>query len=98
MSPNSRRDPSRTAAGEFLEEDRFIDDAGVRSAVLLRVLQAQKIQGAESFEPLARKLLGFFPLVDVRTDLLVDEAADSVPKLLVLGPKEMRTRRGYVRQ
>ena len=83
---------SRSAAGELLEEDRFIDDAGVRSAVLLRVFQAQKIQGAESLEQLAWKLLGFFPLVDVRTHLLVDEAPNSASELLVLRCEEVRRR------
>src|SRR5438094_6770810 len=92
MSPNSGRDPSRTASGEFLEEDRFIDDAGVRSAVLLRVFQAQKIQGAESLEQLAWKLLGFFPLVDVRTHLLVDEAPNSASELFVFRCEEVRRR------
>jgi hypothetical protein len=37
-------------------------------------------------------LLGFFPLVDVRTDLLIDEAAHSASKLLVLRREEVRTR------
>jgi len=65
---------------------------------LLRIVEPQQIEGPEPPEELSRKLLRFLPLIDVRTDLLVDEAANSVPKLLVLGPKEMRTRRGYVRQ
>jgi len=65
---------------------------------LLGILEAQQIERPEPPEQLSRKLLRVLPLVDMRTDLFVDEAADRVPKLLVLGPKEMRTRRGYVRQ
>jgi hypothetical protein len=37
-------------------------------------------------------LLRFFPLVDVRTDLLIDEAADGASELLVLRREEVRTR------
>jgi hypothetical protein len=37
-------------------------------------------------------LLGFFPLVDVRTDLLLDEASYGAPKLLVFRSEEVRTR------
>jgi len=65
---------------------------------LLGILEAQQIERPEPPEELSRKLLRFLPLVDMRPDFLLDEAADGVPKLLVLGPKEMRTRRGYVRQ
>ena len=65
---------------------------------MLRIVEPQQIECPEPPEELSRKLLRFLPLVDMRTDLFVDEAADRVPKLLVLGPKEMRTRRGYVRQ
>ncbi len=65
---------------------------------MLGILEAQQIERPEPPEQLSRKLLRVLPLVDMRTDLFVDEAADRVPKLLVLGPKEMRTRRGYVRQ
>ena len=92
MRTDSCRDPTRAAAGELLEEDRFINEAGVRSAVLLRVLQAQEVQGAESLKQFARKLLRFFPLVDVRAHLLVDEAADRASELLVFRCEEMRTR------
>ena len=65
---------------------------------MLGILEAQQIERPEPPEQLSRKLLRVLPLVDMRTDLFVYEAADRVPKLLVLGPKEMRTRRGYVRQ
>ena len=92
MSADACRDPPGTAAGELLEKDGLVNDAGVRAAVLLGVLQAQKIQGAESLEQLARKLLGLFPLIDVWADLLVDEATDGASELLVLRCEEVRTR------
>ena len=92
MRADACRDPPGTAGGELLEKDGPVNYAGVRAAVLLGVLQAQKIQGAESLEQLARKLLGLFPLIDVRADLLVDEATDGASELLVLRCEEVRTR------
>src|SRR6202011_3443143 len=92
MCTDPSRYPSRAAAGELLEQNRFVDDAGVRSAVLLRIFQAQKVQRAESREQFARELLSFFPFIDVRTDLLIDEAADGPSELLMLRREEVRTR------
>src|SRR5260370_6257840 len=86
VSADARRDSPRTAAGELLAQDRFIDDPVVPSSIFLRILQAQKVQRTDSLEQVAWKLLCFFPLVDVRTDLLVDEAADGASELLVLRP------------
>jgi hypothetical protein len=37
-------------------------------------------------------LLSFFPLIDVRTDLLIDEAPNGASELLVLRREEVRTR------
>jgi hypothetical protein len=59
---------------------------------LLAVFQAQKIKRAESLEQLARKLLCLLPLVDVRTDLLLDEATHGASELFVFRPEEVRTR------
>src|SRR5712691_10677273 len=92
MSANPGRYSTGPAAGELLEQDRFVNHAGVRSAVLPAILQAQEVERAESLEQIARKLLCFFPLVDVRANLLVDEAADGAPELLVLRREEVRAR------
>src|SRR5207302_9427685 len=98
MRADACRDAPGTAAGELLEKDGLVNDAGVRAAVSLGVLQAQKIQSAESLEQLARKLLGLFPLIDVWADLLVDEATDGASELLVLRCEEVRTRHAQLCQ
>ena len=44
------------------------------------------------------KLLGLLPRVNVRANLLLDEAADGSPELLMLRREEMRARHAYVCQ
>src|ERR1700694_1290104 len=90
--------PPRPATRELFEKDGFVDDAGVGAPVLLRIFEAQQIEGAKALEKLSRKLLGFLPFIDMRADLLVDEATNGAPKFLVLGPKEVRARHAYVCQ
>src|ERR1700686_4758929 len=98
MGPNARRHPTRSAPRQLFKEDGFVDQAGVGATVLLRILETQQVEGAKSLEKLSRKLLRLLPFVDMRANLLVDDAADGAPKLLVLRPKEVRARHAYVCQ
>jgi hypothetical protein len=98
MGADPGRHASRSAAGQLLEEDRLVEYAGVAAAIFLGVLESQQVECPEPLEELPRKLLRFLPGVDLRTDLLLDEAADGAPKLLVLRREQMRPGRAYVCQ
>ena len=60
--------------------------------------QPEQIERPKALKEFSWKLLRFLPLIDMRANLLVDEAADGTAKLFVLGPKEVRTRHAYVCQ
>src|SRR5713101_2632935 len=98
MGADARCHPTRPAPRQLFEEEGFVDQAGIGTAVLLRILQAKQIERRETLEELPRKLLRFLPLVDMRPHLLVDEAAHGAPKFLVLRPKQVRPRHAYVCQ
>src|SRR5712692_2972762 len=98
MGADARCHPTRPAPRQLFEEDGLVDQAGVGAAVLLWILETQQVERGKTLEQLSRKLLRFLPLIDMRANLLVDEAADGAPKLLVLGPKEVRPRHAYVCQ
>ena len=98
MRADPGRHPARAAPTELLEEHRFIDDAGIGAAEFLVVFEAQQVQRGKALEQFAGELPLLFPLVDVRTDLLVDELADRPAKLFVLGAEEVGPGRGYVCQ
>ncbi len=98
MGADARCHPTRPAPRQLFEEDGFVDQAGIGTAVLLRILQAKQIERRETLEKLPRKLLRFLPLIDMRAYLLVDEAAHGAPKFLVLGSKQVRPRHAYVCQ
>jgi hypothetical protein len=97
VGADSRRHAARAAACQLFEEDRLIDDACVRPAVFLVVLQAQQIKCGEAAKEVPRKLLRRLPIIDVRTDLFVDETPDRGTKFVVLRLEEMRAR-GYACQ
>jgi hypothetical protein len=71
-------------ARELLDPDRVVDVVAALTAVFGLVLEAEKAELATAVVELAWKLAGLLPVIDVRGDLLGDEAADRLAKLLVL--------------
>jgi hypothetical protein len=69
---------------ELLDPDRVVDVGAALAAELLRVLEAEEAELAAALIELARELARCLPLVDVRSDLLADEAPDRLAQLLVL--------------
>ena len=61
-----------------------MDVVAALAAVLGLVLEAQEAELAAAGVELARELARLLPLIDVRSDLLGDEAADGLAQLLVL--------------
>jgi hypothetical protein len=79
------RDPAAAArARELLDPDGVVDVVASLAAVLGLVFQAQEAELATPVVELARELARVLPLIDVRSDLVRDEAADGVAQLLVL--------------
>jgi hypothetical protein len=61
-----------------------VDVVAALSAVLGLVLEAEEAELAAAVVELARELPRFLPLLDVRSDLVADEAPDRVAQFLVL--------------
>src|SRR2546430_5985113 len=91
-------DPTGPAPAELFEQDALVEHASVRPAKLLAIPEAEQIECPAATAELSRKLLRLLPLIDVGPNLLLDEAAHGPTEFLVVRRKEMRTRRGYVRQ
>ena len=73
-----------SGARELLDPDRVVDVVAALTAVLGLVLEAEEAELAAAVVELARELARLLPLVDVRSDLLGDEAAHGLAQLLVL--------------
>jgi hypothetical protein len=71
-------------ARELLDPDSIVDVRTALAAELLGVLEAEEPELAAALVELARELARRLPLVDVRRDLLRDEAPDCLAQLLVL--------------
>jgi hypothetical protein len=69
---------------ELLHPDGVVDVIATLPAVLGLVLQAEEAELAAALVQLTWELAGLLPLVDVRGDLLGDEAANGLAQLLVL--------------
>jgi hypothetical protein len=78
-------DPAAAAgARELLDPDGVVDVVAALTPVLGLVFQAQEAELATPVVELARELAGLLPLIDVRSDLVRDEAANRLAQLLVL--------------
>ena len=71
-------------AGQLLDPDRVVQVGAALAAQLLRELEAEEAELGAAAEQLPREFPRRLPLVDVRRDLLGDEAGDRLPQLLVL--------------
>lgn len=69
---------------EPILESRVVKVAAALPAKLLLVVQAKRPLGAELFEDLVREPFGALPLLGVRCQLALHEAADRCPQLLML--------------
>jgi hypothetical protein len=69
---------------ELLDPDGVVDVVPALAAVLGLVLEAEEAELPAAVVELAGELARLLPLVDVRSDLLADEAADRLAQLLVL--------------
>jgi hypothetical protein len=69
---------------ELLDPDGVVNVVAALPAVLGLVLQAEEAELAAALIQLTRELTRLLPLVDVRGDLLADEAANGLAQLLVL--------------
>jgi hypothetical protein len=72
------------AAGQLFDPDRIVQVGAALAAQLLRELQPEEAELGAAAVELAREFARVLPLVDVRRDLLGDEALDGFPQLLVL--------------
>ena len=78
-------DAARAAgAGQLLDPDRVVQVGAALAAVLLRELEPEEAELGAARVELAGEFPRLLPLVDVRRDLLDDEAPDRLPQLLVL--------------
>jgi hypothetical protein len=85
MCPDPGRDPAAAPGpGELFEPDRVVYVVAALPAVLDLVLEAEEAKLAAPGIELAWELARLLPLVNVRRDLLADEAADRLAQLLVL--------------
>ena len=85
MGPEPGCDPAAAArVGELLDPDGVVDVVAALAAVVRLELESEEAELAAAVVELARELARLFPLVDVRGDLLADEAADRLAQLLVL--------------
>ena len=80
-----RRGPARADSRELLDEHRLVQVVAALAAVLRRVLQAEQALRRELREDLVREPAVLLPLLRVRRQLAVEEAADRRAQLLVLG-------------
>ena len=71
-------------AGQLLDPDRVVQVGAALAAVLLGELEAEETELGAAPVELTGEFPRLLPLVDVRRDLLADEAADGLPQLLVL--------------
>jgi hypothetical protein len=69
---------------ELLDPDGVVHVVPALAAVLGLVLEAQEAELSAAVVELAGELPRLLPLVDVRSDLLADEASDRLAQLLVL--------------
>jgi hypothetical protein len=69
---------------QLLDPDRIVDVVASLAAVLGLVFEAEEAELAAAVVELAGELARLLPSLDVRRDLLTDEAADGFPQLLVL--------------
>ena len=77
MGAQAGRDTAAAArARELLDPDGVVDVVASLAAVLGLVFQAQEAELATPVVELARELARLLPLIDVRSDLVGDEAAD----------------------
>jgi hypothetical protein len=90
VGPDPCRHAARATAGEFLEKDGLVDDSSFGPTVSGRIFQPEEVERGEAAEELTWKLLCFLPGLDLRSDLLLDEAPYTGPKLIMLRPKEVR--------
>jgi hypothetical protein len=85
VGAEARRDAAAAArARELLDPDRVVDVVAALAAVLGLVLEPEEAELAAAVVELARELARLLPLIDVRGDLLADEAPDGLAQLLVL--------------
>ena len=85
MGAEAGRDPTAAAgARELLDPDRVVDVVAALATVGGLVLEAEKTELAAARIELARELARLLPLIDVRSDLVGDEAANRLAQLLVL--------------
>jgi hypothetical protein len=81
-------------AGQLLDPDRVVQVVAALAAVALGELQPEEAQLGAARVQLARELARRLPLVDVRSDLLGDEAGDGLAQLLVLLAERREGRAG----
>jgi hypothetical protein len=85
VCPDARRDATAAAGPrELFHPDRVVDVVAALAPVLGLVLEPEEAEVPAAVVELARELTRLLPLIDVRRDLLGDEAADCVAQLLVL--------------
>ena len=85
------RDAARAArARQLLDPDRVVEVGPALAAVALGELEAEEAELGAAAVELAREFARRLPLVDVRRDLLADEAPDRLAQLLVLGVERRR--------
>ena len=86
----------RAAPGELLDEHEPGREVAVAAAEPRGVVEAEEAELAATAEQRVGEAAGPLPLVDVRADLGVDEAAHRRPQLLVLGGED-RVGRAHAR-
>ena len=85
MGVEAGGDAARAAGPcQLLDPDRVVQVGAALAAQLLGELEAEEAELGAALVELAGKFACRLPLVDVRGDLLADEAADRLAQLLVL--------------
>ena len=78
-------------AGEFLNHRCVFDVAEAGATVVFRKNDAHQAHLAQLGENFSRKMRGFVPLHDVRSDLVLGKFADGLAELLLfLGEREIQ--------
>ena len=73
---------------QLLHEDEAAGEVATGAAPALVVVEAEEAELAAPAEDVVGEEPGVLPLVDVGAELLVDEAADRIAQLVVLGGED----------
>src|SRR3954453_22508234 len=90
MAADTGGEAARAGQRNFLHQHRVVEGVATPTAVLRRVLQAEQAVLRHPVEDLVGEPSGVLPVLRVWTELGVDEAADRLPKLLVLVSERRR--------